>query len=215
MNLKLSKALDDYLVSNSHIHSLIQSGIINCAALARDLVPLISARLGNRASESAIHKALTRIAVSSNQKNKSLLKLKLESLSIISGLIIVTFIKNHRSHKLVAKWYEKSRENGYYFNISESSSEITVICSNEIGQYICHSSDSRITQKNISLIQAAFHKKFLVVPGFLVSILRQIANQGINIEEVSSTATELGIYIKSQDVPLAFDTLYYSFIAAD
>ena len=46
---------------------------------------------------------------------------------------------------------------------------------------------------------------------FLYYILQQTTLQNINIIEISSTFTEIVLYVEEQDTKLTFDTVYESF----
>jgi len=65
---------------------------------------------------------------------------------------------------------------------------------------------------NISGVSIKFNEKYSEIPGLLYYIIQQITLQNINIIEISSTFTELIIYVEKKDTRLAFDTIYNRFM---
>lgn len=215
MKKKLSEAVEELILSSSFLQTGMSLGVLNLAETANVFSPHINARIGEPTSISALHKALTRMKTRASSP-KSLLQSKfhLESLSVQSDLVVQTYIKTPENHKLISKGYEHVRKSGGFFNIIEGSNEITVISDKHTSTNILEEISIKplsIT-KNVSALSARFDKKYAKTPGLLAVILQQLSLQGVNLVEVSSTYTELELFIAKDDVPLAFDTLYHVFI---
>ena len=65
--------------------------------------------------------------------------------------------------------------------------------------------------KSIGSLSVRFDESYLKTPGFIYLVLQQLYFQNLNVVELTSTATELIIYLSEDEVQLAFDTLYSRF----
>ena len=109
-------------------------------------------------------------------------------------------------HKLGSSVQKK---NGY-ITISEGTNQITIILDSKFRSL----SRSAISQRpryahdHIAAVGVTFSEEYLKVPGFMAVILQQMMLLNINIIEVSSTFTELVLYIEEKDLKLTFDALH-------
>lgn len=70
----------------------------------------------------------------------------------------------------------------------------------------------RFIHHAVSSIGVTFDEEYLTIPGFIYIILQQMMPLNINIIEVSSTCTELVLYIDEKDMKIAYEALEASFI---
>jgi len=56
-----------------------------------------------------------------------------------------------------------------------------------------------------------FDERYLKVKGILFQLMEEIALQNINVIEIASTATEFSIFLREEDVQLAFDAIFNRF----
>ena len=63
-------------------------------------------------------------------------------------------------------------------------------------------------ESGISAITLKYSEEYIDVPGFLFFVIQQLYLQNVSIVDVSSTFTELTIFLKTSEAKLAFDTLY-------
>jgi len=60
-------------------------------------------------------------------------------------------------------------------------------------------------------VGVAFDERYLKVKGILFQLMEEIALQNINVIEIASTATEFSIFLREEDVQLAFDAIFNRF----
>ncbi|MCP4677014.1 MAG: hypothetical protein GY854_16160 [Deltaproteobacteria bacterium] len=69
----------------------------------------------------------------------------------------------------------------------------------------------RYVFRDIASVSVKFSDETIQAPGAIYQMVQQVTLQSINIIEVVSTATEFSIYVKSEDVRLAFDSIFQRF----
>jgi aspartokinase len=212
--IKITDIIESTITQSRELSFGFSQGLFNLSQLARFLKPIVVAKAKKDISEKALLMALSRM-----QRKKTSIKIKegdpffVEHVSLNTGLSIVTFLKNSTNHAAVVHLYKKVQKSGGYMTISEGMSEITVIV--EQGYiddvYELFPDKPLIEKKGAISLGIRFHKRYLQVPGYLYKVLQALTLQGINIWELSSTATEVSVYLDARDTHLALDTILGSF----
>lgn len=211
--IKISDSLRSLINNNSFLQFGLNARLFNLAQLAKFLTPLVKARTKKEVSNSALVMALSRLQSSVGSPQRAGPKFKVESLTIQSGLVILTLDKTTTAHKAVSNMFLKIQKNTGYCTITEARSEITVILEAQnlnLAKDVLELKPTHRANK-VASISAKFPKTYLAQPGFLFAILQSLTIQNINLIEVASSATEFIIYIDENDLRLAFDTLYHCF----
>ncbi|MCB0320203.1 MAG: hypothetical protein KDD60_04700, partial [Bdellovibrionales bacterium] len=148
-----------------------------------------------------------------HQVKKEVEFFKIQNLVVHTDLVILSVFKTADNHREVNTLYRKVQNRGGLMTVTEGLTEITVIFDAKFEEFaapLLERGVKRIERK-IGSLSVIFDDSYLSVPGFLYAVMRQIALQGINIVELSSTATEFILYLDESDIQLAFDTLYGTF----
>ena len=212
--IKITDIIESTIIQSRELSFGFSQGLFNLSQLARFLKPIVTAKAKKDISEKALLMALSRM-----QRKKTSLRIKeddpffIEHVSLNTGLSIVTFSKNSANHSAVIQLYKKVQKSSGYMTISEGMSEITVIIEQiyieDVYQFF--SDKPLIEKKGAISLGIRFHKRYLQVPGYLYKVLQALTLQGINIWELSSTATEISVYLDARDTHLALDTILGSF----
>jgi predicted peroxiredoxin len=213
--MKVPDTLRALIASNPNLEFGVAHNLFNQTQLARFLQPLVNARVHREVSVSAISMALSRLGPSLPKgARQKIERFKFKSLVIQPALVILTLAKANETHKEINQLHARVSKRGGHFCVCEGASQVTVIIDeNDLPEAKnVFSTRSLVKPISASSISMAFDPKYLTTPGFLYIVLQQIALQGINILELSSTATELILYISPESVTLAFDTLYERFM---
>ena len=212
--IKITDALKAIISENSELSFGLHHGLFNLTQLARFLKPHVSARTKKEISEAALLMAISRLQRKrGSAPKKDSEPYLVERVSLHTGLYLATYVKSSDNHAAVASLYKRAQRDGGYMVISEGISEITIVIEQQ------HLAEIRqlLTQKPIVERKGAvslgirFNKKYLNVPGFIQRILQSLSLQNINVLEISSTATELAVYLDDRDRHLALDTILASF----
>ncbi|NDC38264.1 MAG: hypothetical protein EBZ48_09460 [Proteobacteria bacterium] len=211
----VARALEEIMSSSAELSFGFSRGLFNLSQLARFIRPMVEARTHKEVQESSLVMALSRRSRAGCAGARVVSqKFKVESVSVLSNLVVMTLQRSDENHRAVDQIYSRLKRKNGFLTISEGSSEITLICQAEHRALVVELLPTRptMTRDKIAALAVRFHPKFLDVPGLLYKILEQIALQGINVVELASTATELSIYIKEGDIRLGFDTILRAFM---
>lgn len=206
---KISDAITEIIEGNQMLSFGFHKKLFNLSSLAKYLNPLIEARTKKHVKVSATLMNLSRMQRRAVVKKRKTQKFKINNLVLYSGLLSYTFIRNTETNKKISALYSESQKKNMYFNFSNSSSEITIIMDKAMTTELKKNIKAKEKNKaeGLAAIGINFDQSYTLTPGFIFFILERISMQNINIYEISSTYTELVIYLDSKDMKLAFESL--------
>lgn len=213
--IRISDAVEKIIAENNLLEFGFSQGIFNLTQLAKFIKPLVEVRTQKEIQVPAIVMNLSRLQRKSEKKNPPITKFKLKNIDIYSSLATITFYKDAGIHDHVNEIFEKVRAQKGYFALSESSQEVTIFFQRNFLDEITKSvKEESIKYKNIEVtcVRVRFAEEYFHIPGLLYFLMQKIYLQGINIIEISSTYTEFCIYLRHEDVKVAFETLHDSFL---
>jgi aspartokinase len=212
--IKLADALHDIIASHPFFEMGLHRGLFNLTQLARYLRPHVCARAKKDVQETAILMALSRMQREFREKQPiDPERFVIDKLSVQAGLTIATFPKSLSIQRSLASLFERTEKREGFITVSQGTSQITLIFEDSDRETVL----KRITVAperiiaGVSSIGLRFSEKYLDTPGLLYFILQQLYVERVNILELTSTATELVVYLKDRDVRNAFDALHYRF----
>ena len=207
--IKVSDILKKMVKNDQQLEFFLSNKLLNLTQFGKFVKPLIDTQMQKNVQLSAIVMALSRLQQKKYLK-KARPRFSIRQLKLYTDLCTMSFDKNPRIHQEIQKLYNEAMNANVYFMISESSSEITLISKTE---FIETKSIPRPKFKHMELsaISIQFDSKYLSSPGVITSILQKLTLQNINFVEITSTNTEISIFVDRTDVRLAFDTLYDSY----
>jgi aspartokinase len=211
---KTSDVLESVITSNPELLFGFNHGLFNLTQLASFLKPIVAARAKREVSEKALLMALSRMQRQrSETPTKRTADFAIERVSVNTDLYIATFYKSRENHSAVVSLYKQVHKQDGYMSVSESSSEITVIVEDEFHEAIKQLFPTKPLAecRGAVSIGIRFHKRYLNVPGYLYKVLQVLTLQNINILELSSTMTEISVYVDPKDTQLAMATIINSF----
>lgn len=218
---KLNTELAKLVQSNPFIELGLREQLLNSAAVARLLQPLLASRLKKPISIPAIAMALSRMSSesphhtqgSSRALSESSLRFATSDLSIRTGLELISFPQTPDTRRELEKLYRKIQRKELFATLTEGTREITLIFQSEETHILLPSLGAPLVQrKDIGCIALYFPKQYGRTPGFLYAVFQQLFFQNINVIEIASTSRELLIYLDEQDLQLGFDTLLERFV---
>ena len=210
--LKISDAIRDIVAGNSLLGFGMHHRLLNLSQVSRFIQPMIEARTKKEVKPSAILMNLSRMQnqVELPEVEKSFF---INQVTIQSGLCCLTYIKTTETHRGFHRCFAAIQEKNGFMTITEGIREITVIVENEHRDLVSKMVPDRpsFVHEGIASVGVKFRRKFLSEPGLIYRVLQQLAVQNINVTEVTSTATELYVYLADEDVEVAFDSIYKKF----
>ncbi|VAW27672.1 hypothetical protein MNBD_BACTEROID07-40 [hydrothermal vent metagenome] len=195
------------------LEEALDEGLINISSLSRRLKPQVEKELHKEVQPGAIVMAIKRYDPGYNYKIKFGIKQFVSSLGdliVQSGLMHYTY---ENSNTLAGKHRELiSRISGdqIYYSVSRGIFETTVVVSNSTTKLVeeIFAQEKLIFQKySLSSITLRLPKKRDETTGFFYYILKNLALENINIEELISTTNEFTILVREDDIDRAFSIL--------
>ena len=210
--IRVSDALHDIIQKNQTLQFGLAEELFNLSQLAKYLVPAIKARTKKELQPSAVVMALSRYQ-KREKKRRAQPRFEIKKLSTNSGLVVSSFLKTRSIHRAVNDFYSKVQESGGSLTITEGTSEVTVIYDEEFLSLRKRTiRDTPVEERTgVGSLSVRFDRAYLETPGFIYLVLQQLYFQNLNVVELSSTATEMVLFLAEEDVRLAFDTLFSKF----
>lgn len=210
---KISDSIKAIVEKNSLIEFGLSNNLFNLSQLAKFMLPLVESRTKKEITISALLMGLSRYQKNMNKVVENVQRFHIKNLFIHSDLCAITYNKTPEIHKDIQKLYTHVLKLDKFITLTEGANEISIILENSMLSILEKQIEKQPRYKNtsISSIGMKFSESYVKTPGLIFTILQQVTLQGINIVEISSTLSELIIYIDQKDATLAFDTLYNCF----
>jgi aspartokinase len=187
-------------------------GIINNAALAEELLPVIEKELGKKVKLYAVIMAIRRLAEELSKNFIADIRLDIDTdITIKSDLVEITVKKTERIEEKLKELYSVVEySKGDFLTITHGLYEITIITNRKKLEKV----SSIIGQSNIKKMIRNLCSLSIIIPeesvrtvGLFYLTTRAMAWENIPIVEIVSTLTELTLIINEEDTPRAFKTL--------
>ena len=212
--LKLADALGEIVAGNPLLQFGLQHRLLNLSKTASYLCPLIAVKTKKDVQESTVHMALSRLQRSSRKKGLHREEYEFKQITMQTGLSTYTFTRTEAAHAGVHKLYDEVQRRNGYMTISQGAHQITIIIESGYAASVKKhvTQRPRFIHENVSSVGITFDEKYLQIPGLIYIVMQQLMLLNINIIEVSSTCTELVVYIDDADIQSAFEALHYLFV---
>ena len=191
----------------------LEEGLVNISALSRKLKPQVEAELGKEVQTGAIVMAIKRYDPGYKYNLKFGIKQfvsNLGDLIVQSGLMHYTFENSNTLAEKHRELVNSISGDQIYYSVSRGIFETTVVVSNSTAHLVekIFAGEKLIFQKfGLSSITLRLPKKRDETTGFFYYILKNIALENINIEELISTTNEFTILVREKDIDHAFSIL--------
>lgn len=206
--------IDEMIRMMPYIDEMLAEGLINTTALARRLQPELEKRCGREVQVGGIVMAIKRrptdVFIRQSERIEAFLS-KITDITVRSHLIDYTFQQTATLRRQITELLGVlSKDQQAFYAISQGIRETTLVVSRS------HASALENLMKNeklvsrvdgLSAITAVLPTENLNTPGVYYYIFRQIAQRGLNIFEVISTANEFTILVAHHEVEQAFALL--------
>lgn len=195
------------------LEEALAEGLINVSSLSRKLQPQVEKELQKKVQTGAIDMAIKRYDPGNNYKLNFGLKQFVSNLGdfiVQSGLMHFTFENSSTLTARRRELIDNIEGEQTYYTISRGIFETTVVVSNSKAKLVeeIFSKEKLIFQKcSLSSITLRLPKKRDETSGFYYYILKTLALEKINIEELISTTNEFTILVSEKDIDRAFSIL--------
>ncbi len=212
----VSKITEDIINRSPFMREAMNENLINISALARKIKPEIEKYTNKEIKEGAIIMAIKRMSPSVYHK----LDVKINNVMggigdflVRSDLVDLTY-ENSESIGIVQKkliqFLDKDKD--CYLTLCKGISETTYIVNSKYLEDVKHIfKDEHLRRQSMDLSSITVRLPSINTEtyGVYYYILKHLAWEGINIEQVVSTATEFTVVVKSADIDKAFKILMH------
>jgi len=190
-----------HVLNNPILIDYLSRNLINITSLARELFPLIK-KENNKASIESISVALQRLEIDKKISISERLKKILDNVQITMRTDVCLFILEKGGGADIKNF---DRDDIFYVN--QGSNEVTVIVDKKNkqlikGNTIFHKDDLALISIKDSLINTP--NNYRITPGFINMFLSNISRQGINIEDIISTHSQVTFVVQEKFLPDVF-----------
>jgi len=195
------------------VEEALADDLINISSLARKLKPEIEKALHKDVQIGAVAMAIKRLSKEQSQESKLGLRQFVDNLGdfiVRSGLMHYTFENSKTLALRQRDLIESIANEQIYHSVSQGIFETTIVVSNSSSKIVekIFVNEKLIFQKTgLSSVTLRLPLERSDTTGFFYYILKNIALENINIEELISTTNEFTIVVRDKDIDRAFSVL--------
>jgi len=191
----------EYVLRNSILVDYLSRDIINIASLARELLPLIQ-KENPKATIESISVALQRLSLDTKPQLTDQLKRILQNVQITLRTDVSLFCLPKGGGADI----EKCNSDDVFY-INQGANEVTIILDKKNkhlikGKPLFHKDNLALISIKDSLINT--EANYRITPGFVHMFLSNISKEGINVEDVISTYSQITFVIEEKYVSRVF-----------
>lgn len=212
--LRLADVIEDVCLGNPLLQFGLQHRLLNLSQVAAYIQPLLEVKAKKEVQTQTILMALSRLQKRMKKTSTEREDFRIKHLFIQSNLITNTFAKTPAIHSAAQEVYAQIQAKKGFIAISESIGEITLITEDQYESLIHDliKAKPKFSHSHLSSIGVTFDEKYTTIPGFIYIILQQLLLLHINVIEITSTFTEIVLYIDEKDTKMAFEALHRLFV---
>ncbi len=207
MELSINKIVKNFVTNDIFLATSLNKGYVNLSAVARDLVPVVEAKLGEKVNIEAVISALKRNREASRRSDSKVFSVLSETSVQLLTSVAKVVIPVKENEKIFKNMVDIKPTGALY--ISTGSEFTTLIIENRNLPAVLTMLRRGIIDKrtDLAVIIIKAPVSLLETPGFLMSLYSKLAFTGINIEETTNSYTDAIIVVKESDASDAFTSL--------
>lgn len=213
--IRISDALKANVEGNPFLEFGLHHGLFNLSQLARYLQPHIKSRTLKEVQPTALTMALSRLQRDMQPTTPTARHYAVDRVTIHSGLCTATYPRQPDIQGVLNAHYERIHRDGGYCSLSQGQHEVTIILDRDRMPEL----DRKIRRKpvyrcdDLAAIGVQFDPRYAHIPGMLYMLLQRVALQNVNLIEITSTYTEIHLFVAEEDTRAVFDLLFQSFLS--
>jgi hypothetical protein len=195
-NTTTAQLVKEHLENNAFILDYLSRDLINVTSLAREILPAIKEQ-NTKATLESVSIAIKRSFASPNQKISEQLKHVLSNiqLNMRNDIVLLCLSKGAKLPNM------SEFQSDDIFFVNQGSNEITVIIDRKNLNLI--KGPTLLEQKDLALISLRdnlINEKinYRVTPGFVYSFISNIGREGININDILSTHSQVSFVVEQK-----------------
>ncbi|MBW3021130.1 hypothetical protein KY334_07585 [Candidatus Woesearchaeota archaeon] len=208
----IANIVEKEIIRKPFLQEALSRGVINNAALAEELIPIVEKELNQKVKFSAVNMAIRRLSHKLNKTFVKRAKFNSESNIIIqSDLISITIYKQYEVQEKIKKIYEIININqGDFLTITQGLHEIMIIINKKHEpevKKLFSKNNIKMIVNNISSLTINIPLESIETVGLFYIVTRALNWENINVIDIVSTLTEMTFLIAEKDTAKSFDVL--------
>lgn len=207
------EVVEKIIADSPFVEEVIARGLLNLSAYAREIRPIVEARLSKPVTEGSVVMALKRLQpeAAARQQNAAGLLRQISDITVRSGLVESTFLNSSTLIECESKLLsEISRNPDQVVAISQGIRETTLLTQQSVDALvgkIFRNERLLLRLDGVSSITVKLPPENVDQPGIYYLVLKALAWNDINLTEIISTANEMTIVVADTYVERAFSVL--------
>lgn len=212
--LSIGKVTEEIIRRSPFLREAMTDDLINISSLARKIKPEIDEALGKEVKEGAIVMAIKRMSPGLYHK----LNIKISNIIGDLGDFLVRSNLEDFTFENTDSFRDKqgdlvkllNSESDVFYTICRGVSETTIICSQNITdrlKALLSKEKIKAHQDNLASVTVKLPTSNSEVPGIYYYIMKHLAWEGINVDEIVSTSNEFTVIVKQDQIDKAFKVL--------
>lgn len=209
--ITIAEIVNEIISESPFLEEALNENLINISSLARKIKPDVEKRLRKEIKEGAIVMAINRLPVNrflKISKTVNALMKEIGDIIVRSDLMSYTFLNSFDLRKKQTSLMQQLQNSlGAFYTFSQGISETTIIISKAYeNQMEGIFKEEQLIKKttNLSSVILKLPEINSETPGLYYFILKNLAWEGVNINEVISTSNEFTIVVSDTDISKAF-----------
>lgn len=200
--IKISKAVAEIVQNDEWTQESLRTGLLNLSAYAAKIQTRVANVTFKEVKAGTIVVALSRIAKTLTKTPPLTPEVKIENLSVHSGLSVITFEKTPDIERKIAVLHPFSLPSRDLFAVIEGPTEISVISSDRVRYFILKHfvTKPKYSASNLVGITVYLSREFSKTPNNYFALLSPMAVKRIDIFQIISTPSEVSFIIKKTDL---------------
>lgn len=207
----VSQSVEKIIDEKPFLQEALRRGILNTAALAEEIKPLVEEMLKHEVKFSAVNMALRRQGERLGSREGSALAVFKESTDIIvrNKLISMTLARQELLPRIISALYAETKDDDF-LTVTQGLREVMLIMNDSLHQRVKEDLSGLRKKKvieDLCSITINIPEESVQAIGLFYQLTRKLAWENIPIIDVVSTYTEITILVEEQQITRAFEAL--------
>ncbi len=206
--LKVANIVEEIINGSEIAHSALSAGLLNLSAYAKTIRSEVERKTRKEVRHGTIVVALSRLSKTLSKRAALLPKVRVENLSVKTGLVEIAFDRNKANRNLLRSLYQNEQfMEADFFTVTHGVTELSIIVPENFTKTVLKvfsRQKPKLLIDKLASLTVRYKEDCLFTPNVNYAVMRPLALKRINIVEIVSTYTELTFIVGEQDLQEAF-----------
>lgn len=210
--MKISDSVRTTVYGSETALAALAHGYLNLSAYAKSIRQDVEAATKKQVKTGTIVAALSRLAITLQEQPPLLPFVRIENLSVKSGLVEITFVKTKENRdRMQLLNRDPLFASADFFTTTQGMHEISIVAPRELRDRVraCFRGQKpKLILDRLAALTLRIGEEYISVPNVTYALVKHFALKRINIVEIVSTFTELTFILSQDDLDQAFSMMH-------